>query len=129
VVDRSIRHCCLQHEPDSSKLEKARKAGSNITNIFVGDGLELHPGKKYQKRYKHLETACLLEISRILTGFFHDGQTFTEMYYLTDDPQGMTYIAACIQEIRKALLFAGHEECPLTEYASVQHGITFVKFN
>ena len=111
-----------------------RVAGSNITNVFTGEGLEIKKGGKYQKRYRHLERACLLELSIILVGLEYGNQVFTEMRYLTNTPQGMTFIAACLQDLRKALTTHGDllrdttKSRVLKRAASVSHGITFVKF-
>ena len=111
------------------RVTKAQKAGSNISHVFIGDGFEMRPGAKYMKRYRHLERACLLELCMILGGAEYKGQTFTEMRYLTNDPQGMTYIAACLQDLRATICESqtNKQLGLLKEAASVTHGITFVK--
>ena len=120
----------------TQRVEKAVKSGNNITNVFTGEGLEIRAGGKYAKRYRHLERACLLELSIILTGLEYGDRVFTEMQYLTNDPQGMTFIAGCLEAVRKA---AGATTIPCTkrpgnnsyqpfiEASSVSHGITFIK--
>ena len=40
----------------TQRVEKAHKAGTNITNVFTGKGLEIRTGGRYAKRYRHLET-------------------------------------------------------------------------
>ena len=81
----------------TQRVEKAQKSGSNVTNVFTGKkGLELKEGNKYAKSYRHLERACLLEVYMTLVGLEYGNQTFTETRYLTNDPQGMTYIATCL---------------------------------
>jgi hypothetical protein len=63
-----------------------------------------------------------------MTGIESQGELFTEMQYLNQDPQGMTHIAACIEGIRCAL--AGMPAHPL--YAKLQtaaaqrHGLQLV---
>ena len=120
----------------TQRVEKAVKSGNHITNVFTGEGLAIRPGGKYAKRYRHLERACLLELSIILTGLEYGDRVFTEMQYLTNDPQGMTFIAGCLEAVRKA---AGATTIPCTKMpgnniyqpfikaASVSHGITFIK--
>merc|ERR1719343_1179861 len=112
----------------TQRVTKARSQGQNITNVFAGDGLELVPGARYQKRYKSLERASLMELSSILIGQMHGNQKFTEMSYLTPDPEGMTLISACLQEVRKAIakLPAGSDAAFLQPAAEEVHGITFV---
>merc|ERR1712072_1365435 len=112
----------------TQRVNKARKAGSNISNVFIGDGFEMRSGTKYAKRYRHLERACLLELCMILVGLEYEGQVYTEMNYLTNDPQGMTYIAACLQGLRNTICESHNKQVDLLkEAASVTHGITFVK--
>ena len=64
-------------------LYTQRITGTNLTNIFTGDGLAMLDGAKYLKRYKHLERSCLLELCFIMVGMESGGQTFTEMLYFT----------------------------------------------
>jgi len=89
------------------RVRKARAAGSNITNVFTGNGLEMAPGARYVERYRHLERACLLELCLIAVGMDHStpssSATYTEMQYLTNDPQGMTYISGCLQSICRVI--------------------------
>lgn len=115
----------------TQRVEKALKSGNNITNVFTGEGLELRTGGKYTKRYRHLERACLLELSSLLVGLEHGDQVFTEMQYLTNDPQGMTFIAACLETVRQVAAGATNQTVsninqPLIEAASINHGITFI---
>ena len=116
----------------TQRVQKAQKSGSNITNIFTGVGLELREGNKYRRRYHHLERACLLELCMILVGLESGDQTFTEMRYLTNDPQGMTYIAACLQDLRRVLSASNdasniNYSKVLFDASSISHGITFVE--
>ena len=117
----------------TQRVQKATEAGHNITNVFTGEGLEIRMGGKYAKRYRHLELACLLELTSILVGFEYGDQVFTEMHYLTNDPKGMTYIAACITAIRDVVAATKDNDRssktnrPFIEAASVCHGITFIK--
>jgi len=112
--------------------QRVEKMGNNITNVFTGEGLEIRTGGKYAKRYRHLQRACLLELSSILVGLEHGDQLFTEMQYLTNDPQGMTFIAACLEAVREVATGATNQtvSCinqPLIQASSVTHGITFIK--
>merc|ERR1719277_344974 len=105
-----------------------RCAKSGVTSPFTGNGLEMRGGAKAERRYGHLERACLLELTCIMTGIESQGELFAEMQYLNQDPQGMTHIAACIEGIRRAL--AGMPAHPL--YAKLQaaaaqrHGLQLV---
>ena len=119
----------------TQRVEKAVKSGNHITNVFTGEGLEIRPGGKFAKRYRHLERACLLELSSILTGLEYGDRVFTEMQYLTNDPQGMTFIAGCLEAVRKAAgatfpctkMPSDNIYQPFIEASSVSHGITFIK--
>ena len=116
----------------TQRVEKALKSGNNITNVFTGEGLEIRTGGKYTKRYRHLERACLLELSIILAGLEQGGRLFTEMQYLTNDPQGMTFIAGCLEAVRQVAVGTSDQSLsnihqPLVHAASVRHGITFIK--
>ena len=117
----------------TQRVEKAVKSGNPITNVFTGDGLAIRPGGKYAKRYRHLERACLLELSIILAGLEQGGRLFTEMQYLTNDPQGMTFIAGCLEALREAAASATspshkiNSYLPFIEAVAVSHGITFIK--
>jgi hypothetical protein len=105
-----------------------RCAKVGVTSPFTGNGLEMRGGAKSERRYGHLERACLLELTCIMTGIESRGELFTEMQYLNQDPQGMTHIATCIEGIRRAL--AGMPAHPL--YAGLQaaaaqrHGLHLV---
>ena len=100
-----------------------------MTNVFTGDGLSMLSGTRYVKRYQHLERACLLELCSIMVGHQHGAQNFTEMAYLNDDPEGMTHIIACLQNIRRAIptLPAGLVTAGLQAAAAEIHGVTFVQ--
>jgi len=114
----------------TQRVQKAQKSGSNVTNVFTGEGLEIRGGNKYTRRYRHLERACLLELCMILVGLESGDQTFTEMRYLTNDPQGMTYIASCLQDLRRVLTAsndASNISKVLFDASSTSHGITFVE--
>lgn len=113
----------------TQRVNKARAAGSNITNVFTGDGLAMLSGKKYTERYRHLERACLLELCSIMVGLEHCAQKFTQMLYLTPDPQGMTHIAVCLQQVRHAIakLPVSADAARLKATAAETHGITFVR--
>lgn len=65
------------------RVEKARAAGSNITNIF--EGSDIIQDDESMKKHRHLELACMLELCSLLCGIEYGGQTFTEMYYLAND--------------------------------------------
>jgi len=109
-------------------LYTQRISGTNLTNIFTSDGLAMLDGAKYLKRYKHLECSCLLELCFIMVGMESGGQTFTEMLYLTNNPQGMTHIAACLQKLRQSLNEAPRADCTAALQAATKaHGITFIR--
>jgi len=113
----------------TQRVEKARAAGSALTNVFIGEGLELKPNKRYHKRYNHLERSCLLELSVIISGLTSNiGERFTEMRYLTTDPRGMSFIAECVEHIRRSAvedLIPTASTIGLKTAAAETHGITF----
>jgi len=111
----------------TQRVEKAKKQGLSLTNVFSGKGLELLPKERYHKRYRFLERSCILEISSILAGFEHNGQLFTEMRYLTNNPTGMSFIAECVQKIRDTLKSVAAYPT-LKEAAAKTHGITFARW-
>ena len=113
----------------TQRVNKARSAGHSMTNVFTGDGLSMLSGTRYVDQ--HLERACLLELCNIMVGQQHGAQNFTEMAYLTDDPEGMTHIIACLQNIRRAIptLPAGLVTAGLQAAAAEVHGVTFVRTN
>lgn len=115
----------------TQRVEKARATGNNITNVFTGNGLETRTAGKYIKRYNHLERACLLELCIILVGLEYDNQLFTEMRYLTNDPQGMTFIAQCLEGLRKVFRQQSAAAAAVIDQvlyeSTISHGIAFVK--
>ena len=114
----------------TQRVNKARATGNNITNVFTGEGLEIRTAGKYVKRYNHLEMACLLELCIILVGLEYNNQIFTGMRYLTNDPQGMTYIAKCLEGLRQVLREESTTDNNMPEVlreSTISHGITFVE--
>ena len=60
-------------------------------------------------------------------GMEYRNQTFTDMRYLTNDPQGMTYIAICLENLRQMFNASNNCKNMVSHKAfSKSHGIEFV---
>jgi len=81
-------------------LYTQRASKGNFTETFP-DILE---GEKWQVRYGHLQDACLLELASIMVGLEHQGRVYTEMWYMTPDATGMTFIARSLETIKATLI-------------------------